>query len=68
MTTLPLHFARVCVEVDLKLPLLNGIQIDDGPFRQRVKYENLPRVCYTCNLLGHSTNQCPQTKFLVKLS
>lgn len=49
-------FARLCVQLDLDKPLLNQVTI--GSFLQRIQYENLPTVCYSCGRIGHTQEQC----------
>lgn len=52
--------ARVCVELDLDLPLPNRIWIGTGEsgFWQPLTYENLPAYCRTCHCLGHDSDHC----------
>ncbi|KAM0864363.1 hypothetical protein ACQ4PT_043964 [Festuca glaucescens] len=55
-------FMRVKVEVDTDKPLMRGVTI----FSQRrnmtewfdVQYEQLPRYCFACGILGHSSLEC----------
>lgn len=44
------RFARVCVEVDLTVPLKSGVRIGSASssFFQRITYENLPSLCFSC--------------------
>lgn len=60
------EFARVCVELNLNLlqPLRPRIWMDRGEasYYQKVKYENLPTVCYRCGHIGHATSACSAGK------
>ncbi|KAK1692359.1 hypothetical protein QYE76_009056 [Lolium multiflorum] len=55
-------FLRVKVEIDTDKPLMRGVTI----FSQRrnmtewfdVQYEQLPRYCFACGILGHSSLEC----------
>ncbi|KAL4362439.1 hypothetical protein GQ457_04G019390 [Hibiscus cannabinus] len=49
-------FARLVVVVDLNKPLVLGILID-GVY-QRVEYEGLPMICYSCGCYGHDADGC----------
>ncbi|XP_078445735.1 uncharacterized protein LOC144714813 [Wolffia australiana] len=55
-------YARLCVEVDLLAPIHRIIFIRNGDelIRQLVVYENLPRFCTHCTLLGHTLHTCRQ--------
>jgi hypothetical protein len=55
-------FMRARVELNVDEPLRRGVTI----FSQRrnatdwfdVQYENLPRFCFSCGLIGHSSTEC----------
>ncbi|XP_078432914.1 uncharacterized protein LOC144704376 [Wolffia australiana] len=55
-------YARVCVEIDLLAPLHRMILIWNGDelIRQTMVYENLPRFCTHCIVLGHTLHTCRQ--------
>lgn len=51
-----LNYARVLVEVDVTLPLVENVMVDAGGgymFSQGVKYEFKPKYCEACVKLGH---------------
>ncbi|XP_060190406.1 uncharacterized protein LOC132619559 [Lycium barbarum] len=57
--------AKVRVEIDLTKPKIDsiwiGVEDDDSPlkgFTQKIEYENVPKYCRHCKLLGHSILQC----------
>ncbi|KAL6550647.1 hypothetical protein OROMI_021135 [Orobanche minor] len=51
---------RVCVEINLSQPLLQEVEIslDGKPLIQPVEYENIPKYCSNCKLLGHAGPDC----------
>ncbi|CAL8098266.1 unnamed protein product [Prunus armeniaca] len=53
-------FARVCVEIDLNMPLIPYLVVEGRPMR--VEYENLPVICFNCCRVGHSKEHCPFAK------
>ncbi|EOA22310.1 hypothetical protein CARUB_v10002911mg [Capsella rubella] len=52
------RFARVCVEVNLKMPLKGTVMINEE--RYYVSYEGLSTICSGCGLYGHLVHSCPQ--------
>ncbi|XP_059294716.1 uncharacterized protein LOC132047729 [Lycium ferocissimum] len=57
--------AKVRVEVDLNKPKIDsvwiGIEDEDSPlkgFTQKFEYENVPKFCRHCKLIGHTILQC----------
>ncbi|CAN1848740.1 hypothetical protein LINPERHAP1_LOCUS39048 [Linum perenne] len=50
-------FARITVEIDLNEPLVTGIDLDGA--WQRVEYENLPELCFSCGKVGDEKGSCP---------
>ncbi|EOA19737.1 hypothetical protein CARUB_v10003838mg, partial [Capsella rubella] len=51
------RFARVCVEVNLKMPLKGSVMINGE--RYYVSYEGLSTICSCCGLYGHLVHTCP---------
>ncbi|EOY22292.1 Uncharacterized protein TCM_014510 [Theobroma cacao] len=49
-------FARLCVEIDLKKPLIPKIFI--GGRWQKIEYEGLKMLCFHCEKFGHSEEGC----------
>ncbi|KAI9084222.1 hypothetical protein K1719_033893 [Acacia pycnantha] len=50
-------FARICVELDLKKPLVPTYMVF-GEERQII-YEGLHHVCFACGKYGHQKTGCP---------
>ncbi|PON31758.1 Zinc knuckle CX2CX4HX4C, partial [Parasponia andersonii] len=58
------HFARVLVDIDIKNPLLDSIQVesrDDCRFVY-LSYERLPDFYSTCSSIGHVPSNCYHNK------
>ncbi|KAI9079885.1 hypothetical protein K1719_038131 [Acacia pycnantha] len=55
-------FARICVEIDLKQPLLPTYEVFGE--ERAIVYEGLHQVCFQCGKYGHQKKFCPlnQTK------
>lgn len=54
---LRVSFARVLIEIDVTVPLVNSVQIEDGQgnmLDQKVVYDWQPLYCHTCKVVGHS--------------
>ncbi|KAL4296692.1 hypothetical protein GQ457_12G011660 [Hibiscus cannabinus] len=49
-------FARLAITVDLNKPLTPCIGIDN--FVQKLEYEGLNQICFTCGKYGHSREGC----------
>ncbi|KAF1872450.1 hypothetical protein Lal_00016748 [Lupinus albus] len=54
------HFARVLVDINLKQPVPNKVQVErDGfEFLVDVDVENMPAFCTGCQSIGHSLSKC----------
>lgn len=50
-------FARVCVEVDLRRPLMSSYRLR-GDF-WRLQYEGLHEICFECEKYGHRSKSSP---------
>ncbi|XP_057779554.1 uncharacterized protein LOC130998137 [Salvia miltiorrhiza] len=57
-------FARLLVEIDLSLPLIDSMTIDCDitSFYVEFVYEQLPRYCSLCNITGHVLDKCKRLK------
>jgi hypothetical protein len=53
------RFARVCVEVDLTVPVVGKIWVNGHWYK--VQYEGLHLICTNCGCYGHLGRNCPQT-------
>lgn len=49
-------FARVCVEVDLSLPVVKQVWVEDH--WHQVDYESLHLICRSCGCYGHVSRSC----------
>ncbi|XP_019435941.1 PREDICTED: uncharacterized protein LOC109342405 [Lupinus angustifolius] len=54
------HFAKVMVELNLKVELPDQILVErEGfSFLISIEYENLPDFCQRCHVIGHAVHQC----------
>ncbi|OMO53937.1 reverse transcriptase [Corchorus capsularis] len=52
-------FARVCVELDLSVPLRSSVDI--GTMVQAIEYEGLHLICFSCGQFGHRRDACSMT-------
>lgn len=50
------RFARICVEIDLSLPVVGRFWLDDHCYR--VEYEGLHLICSTCGCYSHVARNC----------
>ncbi|KAL7177603.1 hypothetical protein ACSBR2_030877 [Camellia fascicularis] len=50
-------YARVCVEMDLRKPLISYLTI--GRYHYVVEYEHLNLLCFACGRVGHRKEKCP---------
>ena len=65
-----MSYARVLVEIDLLEALRHSVEISlsEGPtLHQKVVYENLPKYCNFCHVLGHSRLLCPKASAATNL-
>lgn len=51
------EYARACVEVDLRLPLMTACCLKGRQWS--VQYEELHLICFHCSRYGHSEVSCP---------
>ncbi|PON60755.1 Zinc knuckle CX2CX4HX4C, partial [Parasponia andersonii] len=58
------HFAQVLVDINLKNPLLDSIQVESEDECRFVHlcYERLPNFCSTCSSIGHVPSNCYHNK------
>ncbi|KAK2360275.1 hypothetical protein QL285_085560 [Trifolium repens] len=54
------HFARILIDVDLSSNLHERVLVEwnDFDFYVDVEYENIPPFCNSCQIIGHSVNNC----------
>ncbi|GMH15633.1 hypothetical protein Nepgr_017474 [Nepenthes gracilis] len=66
-----MHFARVCVEVDVSAALSSKIRLQTGSsltvgmqqiVEVDVDYQRKPLLCDTCQQTGHSKNHCKSNR------
>ena len=50
------HFARVCVEVDLSVPVIDEVWVHDH--WHKVEFESLHLICSDCKRYGHVARNC----------
>ena len=50
-------YARLCVQVDLDKPLITSVRV--GRLVQRITYEGVSTLCFSCGRLGHKRDSCP---------
>ncbi|KAH9783624.1 DUF4283 domain-containing protein [Citrus sinensis] len=50
------RFARIAVHISLAKPLVSQFVLDGKV--QKVEYEGLPVICFTCERYGHSSSSC----------
>lgn len=51
------RFARLCVEIGLDKPLVSKVKI--GNLWQKMEYEGLHSICFSCGRVGHREEVCP---------
>lgn len=54
---LRVQYARLCVELPMDQPIAKYIYIE--VYKQLIEYEGEKMLCKKCEMLGHSSNQCP---------
>ncbi|XP_057416051.1 uncharacterized protein LOC130710717 [Lotus japonicus] len=50
------RFARICVELDLTLPVVGKVCIED--YWYNIEYEGLHVICTKCGCYGHRSREC----------
>lgn len=50
------RFARICVEIDLTLPVVGKVCIED--YWYNIEYEGLHVICTKCGCYGHRSREC----------
>ncbi|KAK6944178.1 protein of unknown function DUF4283 [Dillenia turbinata] len=53
-------FARICIEVHLDKPLISRLCIRNGV--QRMEYEGLHTICFSCGRVRHNSTSCGEFK------
>lgn len=53
-------FARMCVEIDIRKPLLAKFQM--RKVVRKIKYEGIHLICFHCGIYGHRKDDCPAKK------
>ncbi|CAL5380125.1 unnamed protein product [Camellia sinensis] len=51
-------YARVCVEMDLRKPLISHFSI--GKYTYRIEYEHIHSLCFSCGRIGHRREACQE--------
>ena len=49
-------YARLCIQVNLDKPLINKVKV--GRLKQKVMYEGISSLCFSCGRLGHKQESC----------
>ncbi|MBA0642291.1 hypothetical protein Goklo_026711 [Gossypium klotzschianum] len=50
------HYARMSIYINLEKPLISEVIVNGN--LQRIEYESLPVVCFSCGRYGHSKDVC----------
>ncbi|WJX52654.1 hypothetical protein P8452_38744 [Trifolium repens] len=60
------HYARVLVDINMAgmLPDSLWVEREKYAFDIEIEYENPPYFCFTCNIIGHSSDHCVVDKML----
>ena len=51
------HFARICVEIDLKTPLISKFQLRRKV--RKIECEVIHLVCFSCGIFNHRNDEYP---------
>lgn len=51
------QFARICVQIDLEVPIPTCIWI--GKWKQSIQIEGIDKLCFHCGIIGHRKESCP---------
>ncbi|CAN0917719.1 hypothetical protein LINGRAHAP2_LOCUS30478 [Linum grandiflorum] len=65
------HFVKCLIQIDLLRSIQGRIQAVTPrqlPFWVKLRYEDLPAVCFACGLLGHGHRHCPYLALLPNIS
>ncbi|CAN0881329.1 hypothetical protein LINGRAHAP2_LOCUS14174, partial [Linum grandiflorum] len=65
------HFVKCAIRIDLLRSIQGRIQAITPrhlPFWVKLRYEDLPAVCFACGLLGHGHRNCPYLALLPNIS
>ncbi|CAN1126735.1 Putative ribonuclease H protein At1g65750, partial [Linum perenne] len=54
------NYARVCVEIDLREPLVSKYRLHRRV--RRIEYEGLHEICFHCGRYGHEQERCPSIR------
>ena len=61
-----INFARICVEVSARNPLIEAFDLNvdiNGMVETveiKVEYQWKPKMCFTCKVFGHNESSCPK--------
>lgn len=53
------RFARIAVSITIDKPLVSQFELEGKV--QKVEYEGLPVICFTCGRYGHNSNGCKES-------
>ncbi|KAL0927770.1 hypothetical protein M5K25_001978 [Dendrobium thyrsiflorum] len=58
------EFARICVRMELDKPLPLGVWVQglNGRFFQKMEYERISSLCFSCGKIGHAREACGVAK------
>lgn len=52
------QYARICVQVPIDKPLITVTAL--GHHTQRIIYEGINQICFSCGKIGHKSLSCPE--------